>query len=108
VCFDAGYATAAMCSSSRAALLTGRYQNRFGFEYNAGWDERVEAEGLGLDTGERTIAEHLRAAGLHTPVSSASGTRARSRSSSRPHAASTSSSGSSPARPIASNPTCRA
>jgi len=66
--FDAGYASAAMCSPSRAGLLTGRYQNRFGFEYNAGSDERVEAEGLGLDVGERTMADLLRAAGLYTGI----------------------------------------
>ncbi len=30
--FEAGYVTAALCSPSRAGLLTGRYQNRFGHE----------------------------------------------------------------------------
>jgi arylsulfatase A-like enzyme len=32
VSFSNAYATAAICAPSRAALLTGRYQNRFGFE----------------------------------------------------------------------------
>ena len=32
VSFSNAYATAPICAPSRAALLTGRYQNRFGFE----------------------------------------------------------------------------
>jgi len=33
--FDTGYAGSATCSPSRAALMTGRYPARFGFEYTA-------------------------------------------------------------------------
>ena len=35
VSFTNAYATAAICAPSRAALLTGRYQNRFGFRISA-------------------------------------------------------------------------
>lgn len=57
--FTAGYVSAPQCSPSRAGLLTGRYQNRFGFEYNFPWNE-------GLDPDERTLADGLRAAGYAT------------------------------------------
>lgn len=53
--FTSGYVTAPQCQPSRAGLLTGRYQNRFGFEVNG-----IAAS---LPLGERTIAERLKAAG---------------------------------------------
>src|SRR5690349_19445729 len=59
-CTD-GYASCPVCSPTRAGLLTGRYQQRFGFEYNPA---------LGPDSGltvtETTLAELLRSAGYAT------------------------------------------
>ncbi|MCA3255566.1 MAG: sulfatase-like hydrolase/transferase, partial [Alphaproteobacteria bacterium] len=34
--FNQGYVSAPICSPSRAGLMTGRHQQRFGFEYNNG------------------------------------------------------------------------
>ena len=56
-----GYASAYVCAPTRAGLLTGRYQQRFGF-YTGG-DSRV-----GLPTGEITIADLLKKAGYATGV----------------------------------------
>ncbi len=55
-----GYVTGTWCSPSRAALMTGRYQQRFG-------DNGHEATpGHGLDLEETTLADRLRAAGYTT------------------------------------------
>ncbi len=64
--FTDGYATAPVCGPSRAGLMTGRYQERFGFEYNNGPAQRDLAQGLGLAVGEITIAQLLKNAGYHT------------------------------------------
>jgi arylsulfatase A-like enzyme len=61
--FTSGYVSAPYCSPSRAGMLTGRYQTRFGHEFNP----HVGAEGkLGLPLDQRTIANLLRSAGYAT------------------------------------------
>ena len=52
-----GYATAPQCSPSRAALMTGVYQQRFGLDSNADTP-------MSLDM--RTIASYLQSVGYHT------------------------------------------
>jgi arylsulfatase A-like enzyme len=66
VLFTDGYATAPVCGPSRAGLMTGRYQERFGFDYNNGPARRDVSEGLGLPTGEMTLAQLLQKAGYYT------------------------------------------
>lgn len=61
--FTAGYVSAPQCCPSRAGLVTGRYQNRFGFEAN--WHASVAAK-AGLPTTERTLGDYFRAAGYVT------------------------------------------
>jgi arylsulfatase A-like enzyme len=55
--FTNGYSTAPQCSPSRAGLLTGKYQQRFGYDHN----------GLGpLPLEERTLADRLKEGGYAT------------------------------------------
>jgi autotransporter-associated beta strand protein len=60
-----GYAPAPLCSPTRAGLLTGRYQQRFGFDYNLDSNGHVPNEGA-LPDNELTIADHLKALGYST------------------------------------------
>lgn len=55
---ESGYVTAPQCVPSRAGLMTGQYQNRFGVESNG--------ESLEGFNGRRTIAQRLKAAGYAT------------------------------------------
>jgi arylsulfatase A-like enzyme len=63
-CFTAAYTSGCVCSPTRAGLLTGRYQQRFGHERNL--PQGYQKGGLPLT--ERTIADHLRERGLTTAL----------------------------------------
>lgn len=59
-----GYISSCMCSPSRAGLLTGRSQSRYGHEIN--WEKTDETGLKGLPVSEKTLADHLKAAGYRT------------------------------------------
>lgn len=55
--FANGYVSYSVCSPSRAGLLTGRYQQRFGHERNPEWEPQNSKSGLPLS--ETTLADTL-------------------------------------------------
>lgn len=61
-----GYVSGPYCSPTRAGLLTGRYQTRFGHEFNPGPVGAAGEEKKGLDLTQVTLADRLRAAGYAT------------------------------------------
>ena len=64
-----GYVSSPMCSPSRAGLMTGRSQSRFGHDINWEPEWPVDPEDpRGLPLTEKTIADHLKAAGYRTGV----------------------------------------
>src|SRR5947208_5712445 len=58
--FTSGYVSAPYCSPTRAGLLTGRYQQKFGHEFNPTSRE------TGLPLTEKTIANRLKPQGYTT------------------------------------------
>ncbi|TWT84328.1 Arylsulfatase [Planctomycetes bacterium CA13] len=60
--FSDGHVSASVCSPSRAGLMTGRYQQRFGHEGNS--PRRPD----GMDTAERTMGQALQSLGYRTAI----------------------------------------
>jgi arylsulfatase A-like enzyme len=58
-----GYVSGPYCSPTRAGLMTGRYQQRYGHEFNPGPMAGME---FGLSLQETTLPEHLKPAGYNT------------------------------------------
>ncbi len=63
--FTDGYVTCPICGPSRAGLLTGRYQQRFGFEENSGPIPKAPAN-YGLPLDEKTLADYMKELGYVT------------------------------------------
>ena len=63
--FTSGYVSGTYCSPTRAALMTGRYQQRYGHEFNPG-NENLRPPNFGLSLKEKTIGDRLKAAGYVT------------------------------------------
>jgi arylsulfatase A-like enzyme len=63
--FTSGYVSGPYCSPTRAGFMTGRYQQRFGHEFNPG-PAQAAVKDFGLPLTETTIADRLKAAGYAT------------------------------------------
>lgn len=63
--FSSGYVSGPYCSPTRAGLLTGKYQQRFGHEFNPG-PPQAASEAFGLSLKEKTLGDHFKTLGYAT------------------------------------------
>src|SRR4029453_17048149 len=63
--FTQGYVSGPYCSPTRAGLMTGRYQTRFGHEFNGGGGDGGD-QTFGLPMSETTIANRMKELGYAT------------------------------------------
>lgn len=71
VTFTQGYVTASVCGPSRAGLMTGQYQQKFGYEENnvpeyMSENSALDGEDMGVPTDEKTMANYLKELGYKT------------------------------------------
>lgn len=68
ITYTDAYVTTPFCSPSRAGILTGRYPQRFGYEFNLTHapPPGVDAEYMGLAVEEKTLGDYLQSAGYAT------------------------------------------
>lgn len=69
--FTQGYVSASTCGPSRAGIMTGRYQQRFGFEENnvpgfMSANTAADGDDMGLPLTEKTIGQYMKDLGYHT------------------------------------------
>ena len=65
--FTDAYVSGPYCSPTRAGLLTGRYPQRFGHEFNLDLSSATPVD-FGLPLSETTMADRLKAAGYRTAL----------------------------------------
>jgi arylsulfatase A-like enzyme len=68
VWFTNGYSTCPVCAPGRAGFLTGRYQNRFGFEDNPGPWRRSEETIPGIPLREKIMSEYFHEWGYQSAI----------------------------------------
>jgi arylsulfatase A-like enzyme len=61
-----GYVSCPVCSPTRAGLVTGRYQQRFGHEHNPG--KELDRKNWGLPLDQKTIADYMKSEGYATGI----------------------------------------